>query len=132
MVRLKTRWFKKLYLTVTLIGPVQVESLSGGKSMESVKSIATNSSEIHPGVDEERWYALTIQIFIPFMIAGVGTIGAGIVLGEVEVSSQMLLIVPDEQENISEARSVPRCERVIHISTCHSRSQRKSRYVPGV
>lgn len=117
---------------MTLVGPLQVESLSGGKSMESVKSIATTSSETHPGVDEERWYALTIQIFIPFMIAGVGTIGAGIVLGEVEVSSQILIIIPNEQENISEARSVPRCQRLVHTSTRHSRSKREPRYVSRI
>ena len=34
---------------------------------------------------------MTIQIFIPFMVAGVGTIGAGIVLGKVEVSKFDLL-----------------------------------------
>lgn len=33
---------------------------------------------------KEKWYSVTIQIFIPFMIAGMGTIGAGLVLGTVE------------------------------------------------
>lgn len=62
----------------------QVESLSGGKSMESIKSTAISDAEPAP-VEEEKWYNITIQVFIPFMIAGVGTIGAGIVLGNVEV-----------------------------------------------
>lgn len=33
----------------------------------------------------ENWYSVALQIFIPFMIAGMGTIGAGLVLGNVEV-----------------------------------------------
>lgn len=34
----------------------------------------------------EEWWRITIQVSIPFLIAGVGTIGAGILLGVVEVS----------------------------------------------
>lgn len=52
--------------------------------MESIKSTAISDAE-SPPVEEEKWYNITIQVFIPFMIAGVGTIGAGIVLGNVEV-----------------------------------------------
>lgn len=35
---------------------------------------------------EEEWWKTTLQVSIPFFIAGVGTIGAGIILGRVEVS----------------------------------------------
>lgn len=38
------------------------------------------------GLKHEKWWQTTIQVSIPFMIAGVGTIGAGIILGYVEVS----------------------------------------------
>lgn len=40
---------------------------------------------------EEKWWELTIQVAIPFFIAGIGTIGAGIILGYVEVSFQSIL-----------------------------------------
>lgn len=53
--------------------------------MESIKSTAISDSEGSTSVDEEKWYNITLQVFIPFMIAGIGTIGAGIVLGNVEV-----------------------------------------------
>ena len=35
---------------------------------------------------QEKWWQTTIQVAIPFFIAGIGTIGAGIILGHVEVS----------------------------------------------
>lgn len=34
----------------------------------------------------EEWWLTTVQVSIPFLIAGIGTIGAGILLGVVEVS----------------------------------------------
>lgn len=34
----------------------------------------------------EKWWQTTIQISVPFFIAGIGTIGAGVILGRVEVS----------------------------------------------
>lgn len=48
----------------------------------------------------EKWWQITIQISIPFMLAGIGTIGAGVILGNVEVrtvksthsSTQILLV----------------------------------------
>lgn len=42
-------------------------------------------SECERILKKEKWYSIAIQIFIPFMIAGMGTIGAGIVLGKVDV-----------------------------------------------
>ena len=42
------------------------------------------------GVDEEpteSYLAITIQVFIPFLIAGLGMVGAGLVLDLVQVSS---------------------------------------------
>lgn len=38
------------------------------------------------GIKHEKWWHTTIQVAIPFFIAGIGTIGAGIILGRVEVS----------------------------------------------
>lgn len=37
-------------------------------------------------IKKEKWWHITIQVAIPFMIAGVGTITAGIILGIVEVN----------------------------------------------
>lgn len=37
-------------------------------------------------IKQEKWWETTLQISIPFFIAGIGTIGAGIILGRVEVS----------------------------------------------
>lgn len=37
-------------------------------------------------IKQEKWWETTLQISIPFFIAGVGTIGAGVILGRVEVS----------------------------------------------
>ncbi|KAL1493260.1 hypothetical protein ABEB36_011346 [Hypothenemus hampei] len=56
-------------------------ALDKQKSMESV---LTTDTVMDPIPKKEKWYSVFIQIFIPFMIAGVGTIGAGIVLGNVE------------------------------------------------
>ncbi|KAL7027949.1 hypothetical protein ACKWTF_005663 [Chironomus riparius] len=36
------------------------------------------------GIQHEKWWQTTIQVSIPFFIAGIGTIGAGIILGRVE------------------------------------------------
>jgi hypothetical protein len=37
------------------------------------------------GIKHEKWWQTTIQVAIPFFLAGIGTIGAGIILGRVEV-----------------------------------------------
>ncbi|KAL3289371.1 hypothetical protein HHI36_022806 [Cryptolaemus montrouzieri] len=63
-------------------GVTKVESLFNGNSLESVKSVSSEDPESHPV--KEKWHSVTLQVFIPFMLAGVGTIGAGIVLGNVE------------------------------------------------
>jgi solute carrier family 41 len=39
-----------------------------------------------PGIKHEKWWQITLQVSIPFFIAGMGTIAAGIILGRVEVS----------------------------------------------
>lgn len=72
-------------------------------SLTSITTTSVASSEPDPGSDkggddggnakltgngiakEEAWWQTTIQVSIPFLIAGVGTIGAGIILGIVEV-----------------------------------------------
>lgn len=35
---------------------------------------------------QEKWWQTTIQVSIPFFLAGIGTIGAGVILGRVEVN----------------------------------------------
>ncbi|CAH0561825.1 unnamed protein product [Brassicogethes aeneus] len=64
-------------------GVGKVESLYNNKSIESIPS---DSESIHyqKTYESEKWYSVTMQVFIPFMIAGIGTIGAGIVLDDVQ------------------------------------------------
>lgn len=45
-------------------------------------------SESLPGLKLEKWWQITIQVSIPFFLAGAGTIGAGIILGHVEVGGR--------------------------------------------
>lgn len=50
-----------------------------------------------PGVHKhvlknEKWWSVTLQVAVPFFIAGMGTIGAGIVLGKVQVNIQQITI----------------------------------------
>lgn len=51
-----------------------------------------------PGIKQEKWTTILLQVSIPFFLAGIGTIGAGIVLGRVEVSpsSQLNKNIKDE------------------------------------
>lgn len=37
-------------------------------------------------IKQEKWWQITLQVSIPFFIAGIGTIGAGIILGRVTVN----------------------------------------------
>ncbi|CRK87752.1 CLUMA_CG001554, isoform A [Clunio marinus] len=52
------------------------------------------------GVKQEKWWQTTIQVSIPFFIAGIGTIAAGIILGNVEhwevfqEVSELFILVP--------------------------------------
>lgn len=53
-----------------------------------------------PGVKQEKWTTILVQVSIPFFLAGIGTIGAGIILGRVEnwkvfkSISQLFILVP--------------------------------------
>uniref|UniRef100_A0A182U409 SLC41A/MgtE integral membrane domain-containing protein n=1 Tax=Anopheles melas TaxID=34690 RepID=A0A182U409_9DIPT len=63
---------------------------------------ANNGGDDGHGGDirQEKWWYMTLQIAIPFFIAGVGTIGAGIILGHVENwkvfihVSELFILVP--------------------------------------
>lgn len=43
------------------------------------------SKVVQPTITQEEWWKTTLQVSIPFFIAGLGTIGAGLILGRVEV-----------------------------------------------
>ncbi|XP_030572804.1 solute carrier family 41 member 2 isoform X3 [Drosophila novamexicana] len=53
-----------------------------------------------PGIKQEKWQTILLQVSIPFFLAGIGTIGAGIVLGRVEKwyvfknVSELFILVP--------------------------------------
>lgn len=53
-------------------------------------------------VKHEEWWKTTLQVSIPFLVAGVGTIGAGVILGRVEViHSPYCIIHPPESSSIT-------------------------------
>lgn len=52
----------------------------------------TSKGIIHQPIIQEEWWKTTLQVSIPFLIAGLGTIGAGIILGRVEVNKRNILI----------------------------------------
>ncbi|KAF5286514.1 hypothetical protein FQA39_LY16290 [Lamprigera yunnana] len=71
------------------IEDVKVESfpdVNSIDSIESMKSLQSNSQNMDSIDNEvnEKWYSVTLQVLVPFMIAGFGTIGAGLVLGSIE------------------------------------------------
>lgn len=41
-------------------------------------------------IKHEEWWKTTLQVSIPFLVAGIGTIGAGVILGRVEVSEALI------------------------------------------
>lgn len=76
-------------------------SLSSGSSIVTISSAAISDPDPEaPGdnngpngkrrnVLEERWQHTALQVSVPFFIAGIGTIGAGLVLARVEVNNSM-------------------------------------------
>lgn len=65
------------------IGALDASSIAGVPGSSDEK-LALN----RPGIKQEKWSSILLQVSIPFFLAGVGTIGAGIVLGRVEVSQR--------------------------------------------
>lgn len=70
-------------------------TISSGSSVVTISSVA-NSDPVPDlrndtgGFDNrpyrnEKWYQTTFQVAVPFFIAGIGTIGAGLVLNQVKV-----------------------------------------------
>ncbi|CAH1986866.1 unnamed protein product [Acanthoscelides obtectus] len=71
--------------------PTEFQSLP----RESIKSFQDEKEHI----EKEKWYHITVQVCIPFFIAGIGTIGAGIIMAEVtkypvfaEIKSLFILV----------------------------------------
>jgi hypothetical protein len=52
-----------------------------------VASIDTVTSTENGIIKPEKWWSTTLQVAVPFFLAGIGTIGAGLTLGVVQVSS---------------------------------------------
>lgn len=50
------------------------------------KGFDRKPSHAHTPIAQEEWWKTTIQVSIPFLIAGIGTIGAGLILERVAVS----------------------------------------------
>ncbi|KOX73659.1 Solute carrier family 41 member 2 [Melipona quadrifasciata] len=85
-------------------------TLSSGSSIVTISSVANSDPgpDFHNNTDgfgnsthrHERWYQTTLQVAVPFFIAGIGTIGAGLVLADVKdwpvfrAISQLFILVP--------------------------------------
>ncbi|XP_076176836.1 solute carrier family 41 member 1 isoform X2 [Ptiloglossa arizonensis] len=85
-------------------------SFSSGSSLLTIASVANSDPDPdfrhnpdgfgNNGHDGERWYHTTVQVAVPFFIAGIGTIGAGLVLAMVkdwtvfQAVSQLFILVP--------------------------------------
>ncbi|XP_018572011.1 solute carrier family 41 member 1 [Anoplophora glabripennis] len=79
----------------TVYDPSKVESLPERKSIEQIQSSTIEKKHL----EKEKWYSVTVQVAVPFFIAGLGTIGAGIVLGNVteykvfkEINALLILV----------------------------------------
>ena len=74
--------------SITTTSLVSEKDLAGGGSSDGNASERGDDKGEKQliGIQHEKWWQTTIQVSIPFFIAGIGTIGAGIILGRVEVS----------------------------------------------
>lgn len=72
--------------SITTTSLVSEKDLAGGGSSDGGASERGDNKDEKQliGITQEKWWQTTIQVAIPFFIAGVGTIGAGIILGRVE------------------------------------------------
>uniref|UniRef100_A0A4Y0BL06 SLC41A/MgtE integral membrane domain-containing protein n=1 Tax=Anopheles funestus TaxID=62324 RepID=A0A4Y0BL06_ANOFN len=79
-------------------GPLEQKCAVGGGGIAGVNGAGTDDvsagdggagRDHGAGIRQEKWWYMTLQIAIPFFIAGVGTIGAGIILGHVEGSTPL-------------------------------------------
>ncbi|KAL9878236.1 solute carrier family 41 member 2 isoform 6-T7 [Glossina fuscipes fuscipes] len=76
----------------------------GGTDASNIAGVPGNVDEKlalnRPGLKQEKWTAILLQVSIPFFLAGIGTIGAGIILGRVEkwrvfnVITELFILVP--------------------------------------
>lgn len=58
-------------------------------SRESLKSMQSEKEQL----EHEKWYQILFQVSVPFFIAGIGTIGAGLVMAMVTVSVVCIALV---------------------------------------
>ncbi|KAM7349127.1 solute carrier family 41 member 1 isoform 1-T1 [Cochliomyia hominivorax] len=71
-----------------------------GGSHDPSNSVDEKMALNRPGIKQEKWTSILIQVSIPFFLAGIGTIGAGIILGRVEKwrvfksVSELFILVP--------------------------------------
>ncbi|KAF2885690.1 hypothetical protein ILUMI_20463 [Ignelater luminosus] len=61
-----------------------IDSIESVKSLESAKSLNAQTEKNLDCLKNEKWYFVALQVAVPFLIAGMGTIGAGLILGMVE------------------------------------------------
>lgn len=78
--------------SLSSITTTSLVSESGAAGEGAGSDQGDDKSEKHQltGIKQEKWWQTTIQVAIPFFLAGIGTIGAGIILGHVEVRTMEL------------------------------------------
>lgn len=82
-----TELFIYLGIYFDILGLDKVESLPqefAEISRESLRSMQDEKEHI----EHEKWYQIMFQVSVPFFIAGIGTIGAGLVMAMVTVSNK--------------------------------------------
>ncbi|XP_013108442.2 solute carrier family 41 member 1 isoform X1 [Stomoxys calcitrans] len=73
---------------------------SAGNGHDGQNSADEKMALNRPGIKQEKWTTILLQVSIPFFLAGIGTIGAGIILGRVEKwrvfksVSELFILVP--------------------------------------
>jgi len=66
--------------------------LPSDKSIEAGDKASPDTGRKHHHYKQEKCHILAAQVTVPFFIAGMGTIGAGVVFGKVAVSTYSLPI----------------------------------------
>lgn len=72
-------------------GSITITSLSNSYIYPDYSIVLPETPEKKKLVTDEKWYETFFQVAIPFSIAGLGTIGAGIVLDNVQVLVKMII-----------------------------------------
>lgn len=71
--------------SITTTSIASSEDPRGGNDSDGKEFDEKLATKKGANIKQEEWWKTTLQVSIPFFIAGIGTIGAGVILGRVEV-----------------------------------------------